>query len=213
MHAIIPTNFPHRQPSAPFLSWLPLALIASVALAACGSSSGSSATIDRPTAQGGGGTAAENGAANGEAPTVAYTNSKFKYRVDAPGPMTEAADGSAAYRGPAERLEIAVVTDSSAADPHRRAANDLGGLKSTKPAYKLVVPLSQVSIYGKDVAKFVFTWTDGTNAVTGKPNDMVSATYYIAKDRSTLAIVTYSIVANQYDPQGADDVASTFKWQ
>lgn len=212
MHAIIPADAPpDRQVWARFLSWLPLALVASLTLAACGSS-GSSATTDRPAAQGGG-APAENGGANGEAPAYPYRNSTFKYRVDAPGLMTEAADGSAAYIGSAERLEIVVVTDASAADPHRRAADDLSVLKSTKPAYKLAAPLSQVSLSGKNVEKILFSWTDGVNQVTGKANDLVSARYYIAKDRSTLAVVTYSIAANQYDPQGADDVASTFKWQ
>jgi hypothetical protein len=200
-----------RQSSMPFASVLALILIALGVLTACGSS-GSSSTSNRPVADGGG-APAENGGANGEAPATTYTNSRFKYRVDAPGPMTEAADGSAAYLGPAERLEITVLGGGAAADPHRRAADDLTGLKSTKPAYRLVDPLAQVTLSGKKVEKFVFSWTDGVNAVTGKPNDLVAARYYIAKNGSTLAIVTYSTAANQYDPQGADDVATTFTWQ
>jgi hypothetical protein len=26
-------------------------------------------------------------------------------------------------------------------------------------------------------------------------------------------VITYGIVSDQYDPQGADDIASTFRWQ
>jgi hypothetical protein len=205
----IPSTY--RPQSMRFASVLALTLIAVVAVTACGSSS-SSSTSNRPVV-GGSGAPAENGGANGEAPATTYTNSKFKYRVDAPGRMTEAADGSAAYLGPVERLEITVLAGAAAADPHNRAADDLSALKSTKPAYKLVDPLAQVTLSGKKVEKFVFSWTDGVNAVTGKPNDLVSARYYIAKNGSTLAIVTYSTAANQYDPQGADDVATTFTWQ
>jgi hypothetical protein len=201
----------HRPISMRLTSALPLTLVSLIALTACGSS-GSSSTTDRPAAQASG-ASAENGAANGEAPAITYTNSRFKYRVDAPGPMTETADGSAAYVGPTQRLEVAVLTAPAAADPHRRAVDDLGVLRSSKTAYKQVDPVAQVSLSGKNVQKLVFSWTDGVNTVTGKPNDLVSARYYIAKDRSTLAVVTYSIAANQYDPQGADDIASTFTWQ
>ena len=69
-----------------------------------------------------------------------------------------------------------------------------------------------VALAGRPVLKLVYA-TSGTNAVTGNVEALVNARYYIAKDPSTLAIVTYSIVATQYDPQGADDVVTTFQWQ
>jgi hypothetical protein len=190
-----------------------LTLIALFVLTGCGSASSSGSTAGRPAADAspaaGGG---EAGTANGESPTRTYTNSRFKYSVDGPGTMTEATDGSAAYLGAAERLEITVVKDASAADPHRRAIDDLSGLAASKPAFKVVDSLSHGTLAGRGVEKVVFSWTDGVSAVTGKPNDLVSARYYVAKDRSTLAVITYSIAANQYDPQGADDIASTFRW-
>jgi hypothetical protein len=190
---------------------LPLAILASIGLAACGSATATTATKNPDTLS----TAAapaENGAGNGEAAPHPYTSSKFNYRVDAPGTMQEAADGSAAYKGTAERLEIVVLSGASAGDPHSRATTDIGALGSARSSFKLVQPAVQINLAGKSVYKFIYTWTDGTNSVTGKPNMLVSVQYYIPKNSSTLAVVTYSVVSSQYDPQGADDVASTFKW-
>ena len=82
--------------------------------------------------------------------------------------------------------------------------------RSVVGAVSLIV--TRVPLAGMAVQKAVYTWTDGVNPVTSRPNVLVSARYYIPKDRATLAVVTYSIAANQYDPQGADDVVSTFKW-
>jgi hypothetical protein len=48
--------------------------------------------------------------------------------------------------------------------------------------------------------------------VTGKANQLITARYYITKDSVRLAMVSYASAANQYDPQGADDVANTFAW-
>ncbi|MEA2683354.1 MAG: hypothetical protein QOK05_1682 [Chloroflexota bacterium] len=178
-------------------------------VAACGTTN--LATSKLPAGQDGAGGAGGADATTGEAPGVRYTNAKFHYRVDAPGAMKESADGSAAYLGAAERLEIVVVSGSQAADPKAFAGQDLGSLGS-KPSFKVVSQPAQVTISNRAVQKTVYTWTDGVNAVTSKPNLLVSVRYYIPRDRATLAIVTYSIAANQYDPQGADDVVSTFAW-
>jgi hypothetical protein len=185
-------------------------MLAAIGLSACGST-GASTTTQGPETQS---TAApaENGGGNAEAAPHPYSNSKFNYQVDAPGTMVEAADGSAAYLGTAERLQIVVLTGASAADPQGRAATDIGALTSAKTAFKLAQPASRISLAGRSVYKFIYTWTDGSNPVTGKPNMLVSVQYYIPKNSTTLAAVTYSIAASQYDPQGADDVASTFKW-
>jgi hypothetical protein len=63
------------------------------------------------------------------------------------------------------------------------------------------------------VTKFTYTWNAGTSAVTGKAVELTSVRYYVPKDSGTLAVITYGIVSNQFDPQGADDLASTFRWQ
>jgi hypothetical protein len=71
----------------------------------------------------------------------------------------------------------------------------------------------EITLNGKKVEKFIFTYNAGTSAVTGKPLDLIGVRYYIPKDSGTVAVVTYGIVSNQYDPQGADDIALTFQWQ
>src|ERR1700682_680239 len=70
---------------------------------ACGSPSTSSGAVETaaPT------TGPE--AAGGEGVPVPYTDSRFHYRIDAPGRMTANPDGTAAYLGASERLEIGVV--------------------------------------------------------------------------------------------------------
>jgi hypothetical protein len=58
----------------------------------------------------------------------------------------------------------------------------------------------------------VYTANGANNPVTGKPQTFVTVRYYVPRTASTMAVLIYSIVADQYDPQGADDVANTFAW-
>jgi hypothetical protein len=199
---------PTRPPR--LLSLLPLAILAALGLAACGSAPATT-TSQNPATEASA-APAENGAGNGEAAPHPYTNAKFKYRVDAPGTMVEADNGSAAYNGTVERLQIDVVSGAKAGDPRSLATADAAALGAKLSAFKLVQPPAQINLAGRNIYKFIYTWTDGANPVTGRPNMLVSVLYYIPKNSSTLAALTYSIAATQYDPQGADDVASTFRW-
>src|ERR1700738_4201207 len=177
-HRISPDRPVASTRPALLLSLLPMAVLASMGLVACGSTT-SSTTTQNPDTQSTAAAPAENSAANGEAAPHPYTNSKYNYRVDAPGTMKEAPDGSAAYLGTVERLQIVVVSGASAADPHNLAVADSGALAAAKTAFKLVQPASQINLSGRTVTKFIYTWTDGANPVTGKPNNLVSVQYYI----------------------------------
>ncbi len=150
---------------------------------------------------------------NGEAPAVRYTDVREHYRIDGPGTMTVGPDGVASYKGSLERLQVAVVHGQAAANPAALAASDLASLRATAPAFALIGGPAPVRLGAVSAQKFVYRWTDGTSAVTGKPNDLIMARYYIAKDSTTLVVIAYGISAGQYDPQGADDVALTFAWQ
>ena len=186
---------------------------AGLLLTACGPSTGSTSTGASPNAGGdAGGAGNEAGGAGAEAAGVRYQNARFHYRVDAPGTMQEAADGSASTQRGVERLSISVVSGAGVSDPRAYATGDLGQVAGSSAKYHQMQALGPITISGRASLKTVYSWTDGTNPVTGKPNDLITARYYIPKDSSTLAVVTYSIAANQYDPQGADDVASTFAW-
>jgi hypothetical protein len=181
------------------------ALIAAVSLAAgCGPSS-------TPTAgQPGAGTEAAGG--GGEV-SIPYVDARFHYRIDGPGKMTPNSDGSAVFIGPSERLEVTIVQGASASDPAALAAQDLKWLASSAQSFHQVSNPATVTISGHRVTRFTYTWNAGTSTVTGKAIALTSVRYYVPKDSTTLAIVTYGTVTNQFDPQGADDIASIFKWQ
>lgn len=190
-----------------------------LALAACssgasnssGSSSASSASSTAASSSSSG-NEAPSGEGGGEAPSVRFVSSRYHYQVDAPGTMTEASDGTATASYGVEHLSIRVVTGSSAQDPNAYARNDAATVQSQTRDYRTVNALGTVSMNGRAVSKLVYSWT-GTSPVTGKDESLISVRYYVAKDSTTLAVLNYTILATAYDPQGADDVASTFRWQ
>jgi hypothetical protein len=186
-----------------------LFLASSVLLAAvaCGPSStptGAAETAN-PTA------GAEAG--GGEAIPVPYTDSRFHYRIDAPGRMTANPDGTAAYLGPSERLEIGIVQSTSTVDSNALASQDIKSLASSAPAFHQLFNPAKLTLGGYQVTRFAYTWNAGTSTVTGKAIELTSVRYYLLKDSKTVAVITYGIVTNQFDPQGADDIVSTFRWQ
>ncbi|HEY8655371.1 MAG TPA: hypothetical protein VIN34_01390 [Candidatus Limnocylindria bacterium] len=163
--------------------------------------------------------AARNGAAapaaeanNGEAPAIPYTDTRAGYRIDAPGAMAANADGSASFVGPQERLEVAIRTGAGL-DPAALAAADLATLRTSLAGFRLVSGPAAIQLGGRPAQKLVYSWSAGTSAVTGKPVELMTARYYLAKDGTKVAVITYGITASQYDPQGADDVALTFGWK
>jgi hypothetical protein len=192
--------------------------LAGFALAGCGPNSTPTTTSPRAgtaspaadNAAGGGGEVAGGGA---EAPGVRYVSTRFHYRVDAPGVMTEAADGSASAARGEERLAVTVVTGDSVKDLKAYATADMQKVQAASPKYQSVSSLKAITITGHASWRAVYTWTNGTNSVTGKPLNLTTVRYYISRDATTAAVLTYSIATSQYDPQGADDMAMTFAWQ
>ena len=57
------------------------------------------------------------GEGSGDAPAIAFVSPTAHYRVDAPGPMTEDARGTARAESGAERLTITVNHGAAASDP------------------------------------------------------------------------------------------------
>jgi len=176
-------------------------------LAACGQSvSTNGAPAESANTQAG----ADAGA--GTETSIAYTDTAHHYRISGPGRMAANPDGTASFIGPVERLEVAIVDGTRAADPMALASADLNALKTTATDFRQVQAPTVVTVSGHRTVKFVYQWTAGTNAVTGKANQLITARYYITKDSGRLAMVSYASAVNQYDPQGADDVANTFAW-
>jgi hypothetical protein len=186
-----------------------LAITLSLGAAACGPSSGSSA------ATGGNSGSAATGAEStgGEAAAQRYVDARYHYQIDAPGHLTAGADGTAAFVGPSERLQVAVIQGTRAADVGALARQDIAGLPVTSPGFHLLSGPTSISLAGHRVEKFTYSWDSGTSQVTGKSVALVQARYYVSKDAATVAVISYGIVSNQYDPQGADDLAGTFQWQ
>jgi hypothetical protein len=178
-----------------------------LALSACGSSSVTPTAADTAPATAG----AE--ANTGEAIPVAYADSRFHYQIDAPGRMTSNPDGTASFIGPSERLEIRVVQGSAASDPSALASQDIKSLAAGAAAFHQFSNPAKLTLNGLKVTRFAYAWNAGTSTVTGKAIQLTSVRYYVSKDAATLAVVTYGIVSNQFDPQGADDVVSTFQWR
>ena|ERR1700686_713443 len=174
---------------------------------ACGSPSTSSGAVETaaPT------TGPE--AAGGEGVPVPYTDSRFHYRIDAPGRMTANPDGTAAYLGASERLEIGIVQGTAPVDSNALATQDIKSLSSSASAFHQLSNPAKLTLGGYQVTRFAYTWNAGTSTVTGKVIELTSVRYYLLKDSKTLAVITYGIVTNQFDPQGADDIVSTFRWQ
>ena len=185
-----------------------IAVLASLSVvAACGPSS--TTTSAAPTEQANT-QAAEPGA--GAETSIAYTDAAHHYRISGPGRMTANPDGTASFIGPVERLEVLIVDGTRAADPMALARAELAALKTTATDFRQIQGPAAMTVSGHRTIKFVYQWTAGTNPVTGKPNQLITARYYITKDSTRVAIVSYGSAANQYDPQGADDVANTFAW-
>jgi hypothetical protein len=178
-----------------------------LATIACGASTGTTAGTEAPPATAG----AE--ANTGEGTPVTYTDSRFHYRIDGPGRMTAGPDGTATYIGPSERLEISVIQGTGATDPSALASQDIKTLAASAAAFQQRSSPAKLTLNGHHVTRFAYTWSAGTSTVTGKATELTSVRYYVSKDASTLAVITYGIVSNQFDPQGADDIVSTFQWQ
>ena len=186
---------------------LPLLLITALTGSACAGATAPRTQVARRAAAAPAGEATNGG----EAPAIPYTDARSGYRVDAPGPMTANADGTASYVGPQERLEVAIRTGAGL-DPAALAAADLATLRSSLSGFRLVSGPAAAQLGGRAAVKLVYSWTAGTRAVTGKPVELMTARYYLPKDAAKVAVLSYGITASQYDPQGADDVASTFGW-
>lgn len=150
---------------------------------------------------------------SGESPSLTYVDARYHYRIDGPGHLVANLDGSAAYAGPAERLKVEVVQGARAGDVAGLARDDLAAMQSSLAGFHLVSAPAQSNVNGRTVWKFVYTFDAGTSSVTGRLQTLVGVRYYFPKNSTTVAAVTYGIVTNQYDPQGADDIASTFQWQ
>src|ERR1700682_2163653 len=121
-----------------------VALVAAGFLAtiACSSSSGSPSSAPQANAA----TEAAGGEVNWP-----YTDSRFHYRIDAPGRMTANPDGTAAYLGPSDRLEITIVQGSAASNPGALASQDIKSLSTAATAFYQLSNPTTLTLNGHQV--------------------------------------------------------------
>ena len=158
----------------------------------------------------GGGTSA---ASNGRTHAVTYVDSRYHYRIDSPGRMIALADGTAVYAGPSQRLQVAVVQGAKAADLAALARDDVAAFASDTATFHLDWGPASISLRGRQLEKFVYSYESGTSPATGKPLTLVGVRYFLPRDATAAAVISYGIVSSQYDAQAADDIASSFEWQ
>jgi len=188
-----------------------LAVAGLLAVAGCSSTS-STPPAQAGDAQGGAPAGGETQGGGGEAVAVDYVDSRYHYRIDSPGRVIANPDGSASFIGPSERMQITVVSGAKAADISALAREDSKAMATSLAGFRQLSSPAAVTLGGYHMTRFGFTWNAGTSSVTGKAVELTSVQYYVPKNAGTVAVITYGIVTNQFDPQGADDLASTFKW-
>jgi hypothetical protein len=152
-------------------------------------------------------------AGGGETPLTRFVSSRNHYRVDAPGTMAEGSDGVAKSSHGLESLQIVVVSGSAAADPAAYARSELNSVRSTSGFALRSGPETVFLRAASSSQRTVYASSGANNPVTGKPQTFVTVRYYVPRNSSTMAVLIYSNVVDQFDPQGADDLANTFVWQ
>jgi hypothetical protein len=145
----------------------------------------------------------------GETKPTAYTDARYHYTITGPGPLTPQPDGTAAFSGEDEKLEVAVVTGSKAADPLALAKSDLNSLKGS-PDFQVLVQPTSISVNGQRAAKFTYSYTAQSHL--GKQAKFFAVRYYVPKNDTMLAVVSYRDIATEFDAVEADGFADSLRW-
>ena len=176
--------------------------------------------------------AAGSGAQKREGASVPYVDPRYHYRIDAPGQMTLLSNGTASFVGASERLEVAIIERATAADPNSggdssppaagrtpapqtplaTARKDSASLAASLADFHLLSRPAAITLAGHSMVKFVYTWTATSSGGTGERLKLTSVRYYVPKNVSVMAVLTYGMSADEFDPESADAVASTFSW-
>ena len=80
-------------------------------------------------------------------------------------------------------------------------------------SFHLVSGPAAITLNGKKVHKFIYSFNAGSERCHRQATRPRWGSLLHPEGFSTVAILNYAIVTNQYDPEGADDLARTFQWQ
>jgi hypothetical protein len=112
------------------------------------------------------------------------------------------------FTGRDEFISISIA--STALSPMDFGNSDVTNLSSSTSGYK-GQPLKGFQKSGVTGAMLAYSWQAGPSPVTGKMVPSSAKRYYMSGP-GMLAVFTYSSPVQLYDPEGADDLAATFKW-
>lgn len=147
----------------------------------------------------------------GDEPTTLYTAPAgtfgFRYpRSWSPATRTGATIGVAGRDG---AIDITLV--ETALTPLDYADGDAGSLAAAFPGFRGGSPKA-VDVAGRQVIVMPYTWQPEAAAGGSAPTHSLARRYYIGGTGRLLALFTYSAPARAFDPSGADDFASAFRW-
>jgi hypothetical protein len=146
----------------------------------------------------------------GENTPSGYTDTRYHYSITGPGPLKPQPDGTAVFVGEDERLQVAVVEGAKAADPLALAHTDLDAIKTSAPNFQVLVQPVAVSLAGQRGAKFTYAFSGKSH--TGGQIKIFAVRYYIPKNDSMLAVVSYQDAATEFSAAEADGFANSFHW-
>ena len=141
-----------------------VAITAAVAISIASCSTSTSTGSGNTGGATGGATGGGGEANTGESAALPYADARYGYRVDAPGKMTVAADGSATFVGPSERLQVVVLQGARAGDPAALARADIAAIPATATGFRLESGPAAITINGHRGQKFVYSYTKPEHA-------------------------------------------------
>ncbi len=152
-----------------------------------------------------------DGGEGGEEATFVYLDPAGRFTFEYPqswGESTQPGEGIR-FTGPDEFISVAIV-DTGAA-PVEFGESDEPALATVSTDYQ-GRPLRAYQVNGVLAAMREYSWQAGPSLVTGKMVPSLARRYYLPGSNGALAIFTYSSPVRSYDPEGADDFATAFKW-
>ena len=147
----------------------------------------------------------------GDEPTFVYVDQAKHFSFEYPqswGKTTQPGD-DIRITGRDEFISVRIV--NTALSPMDFGSSDESDLASASSGYKSRA-FKSYQVRRTSGAVREYTWQAGPSPVTGKPVPSAARRYYLPGPSGQLAIFTYSSPVQSYDPEGADDLANTFKW-
>jgi hypothetical protein len=147
----------------------------------------------------------------GEEPTVVFVDPTGRFSVEHPSSWATSTPPREDVRFTGRDEFISVTIVNTALSAMDFASTDTAALSAATTGYQSQ-PARGFQMRGATGAVVAFGWEAGPSPVTGKVVPSSAKRYYLPGPGGKLAILTVSSPVQLYDPEGADDLANTFKW-